>query len=112
MYYLVCSENKGADQLYSYRTADLRLCVRICKSCFSHDAAHMLIGERGGSDSGRVSDSGARGWGFETYLRHVVFLEQDTLLPKSTGNTQEMVAPSRHYRKIVDWDVKPQNKQT
>ena len=28
MYYL-CSENKGADQLCSYCTADLRLCFRI-----------------------------------------------------------------------------------
>ena len=30
LYYLV-SENKGADQLRGYRTADLRLCFRICK---------------------------------------------------------------------------------
>ena len=33
-------------------------------------------------------------------------------LPKSTGNTQEAVAPSQHDKKIVDWDVKPQPKQT
>ena len=25
--------------------------------------------------------------------------------------TQEVVAPSRHHWKIVDWDVKPQHKQ-
>ena len=30
MYYL-CSANKGVDQLCGYRTADLRLCFRICK---------------------------------------------------------------------------------
>ena len=30
LYYL-CGENKGADQLRSYREADLRLCFRICK---------------------------------------------------------------------------------
>ena len=30
LFYL-CSENKGADQLHSYREADLRLCFRICK---------------------------------------------------------------------------------
>ena len=30
LYYL-CSENIGADQLRSYREADLRLCFRICK---------------------------------------------------------------------------------
>ena len=30
LYYL-CSENKGADQVRSYREADLRLCFRICK---------------------------------------------------------------------------------
>ena len=29
--YYPCSENKGADQLRSYREADLRLCFRICK---------------------------------------------------------------------------------
>ena len=33
-------------------------------------------------------------------------------IPKSTGNTQEAVAPSRHDSKNVDWDVKPQPKQT
>ena len=27
----LCSENKVADQLCDYRTADLRLCFRICK---------------------------------------------------------------------------------
>ena len=32
--------------------------------------------------------------------------EQDTLLPKTTGNTQEAVAPSRYNLKIVDWYVK------
>ena len=36
--------------------------------------------------------------------------EQDTLLPEITGNTQEEVGPSRHDRKIVDWDVKPKLK--
>ena len=30
----LCSENKGADQLCGYRTADLRLCFRICKKQF------------------------------------------------------------------------------
>ena len=30
LYYL-CSKNKGADQLWGYRTADLCLCFRICK---------------------------------------------------------------------------------
>ena len=39
-------------------------------------------------------------------------LEQDTLLPGSTGNTQEAVAPSRHDWKIVDWDIKPQHNKT
>ena len=40
LYYLF-SENKGADQLRSYRKADLLLCFRICKKRFSHDAAHI-----------------------------------------------------------------------
>ena len=30
--YYPCSENKGADQLRSYREADLQLCFRICKN--------------------------------------------------------------------------------
>ena len=38
-------------------------------------------------------------------------LEQDTLLPESTGNTQEGVASSCHDSKIVEWDVKHQHKQ-
>ena len=29
--YYQCSENKGADQVCGYRTADLRLCFRLCK---------------------------------------------------------------------------------
>ena len=40
LYYLN-SENKGADQLSGNRAADLLLCFHICKSRFSHDAAHM-----------------------------------------------------------------------
>ena len=42
LYYL-CSENKGADQLRGYREADLRLCFRICKRWFSHDAAQIIF---------------------------------------------------------------------
>ena len=42
MYYQ-CSENKGADQLRSYCKTDLRLCFRIGKIWFSHDAAHMVM---------------------------------------------------------------------
>ena len=41
--YYPCSENKGADQLHGYREADLRLFFRICKSRFSHDAAHLIL---------------------------------------------------------------------
>ena len=29
---VLCSENKGADQLRGYHEADLRLCFRICKT--------------------------------------------------------------------------------
>ena len=31
---VLCSKNKGADQLRGYREADLRLCFRICKNPF------------------------------------------------------------------------------
>ena len=30
-FYYICSVNKGADQLRSYSTADLCLCIPICK---------------------------------------------------------------------------------
>ena len=47
--------------------------------------------------SGRALDSGARGWGFNPHSgRCVVSLSKIHLPPKSTGNTQEAVAPSRH----------------
>ena len=38
-----CNRSKGADQLRSYSAADLRLCFRICKGLFSHDAAHLSV---------------------------------------------------------------------
>ena len=40
--YYPCNENKGTDQLRSYREADLRLGFSLCKSWFSHDAAHII----------------------------------------------------------------------
>ena len=61
--------------------------------------------------SGRVSDSGARGPGFETYRRRVVSLSKTLYSRKYWLNTQEAMAPSRHDWKIVDWDVKPQHNQ-
>ena len=46
---------------------------------------------------GRESDSGARGRGFDPHSgRRVVSLRKIHLLTKSTGNTEEAVAPSRH----------------
>ena len=44
--------------------------------------------------SGRASDSGARGRGIRNLPPPCCVLEQDTLLPESTGNTQEAVALS------------------
>ena len=41
--YDLCSEYKGADQLRSHREADQRLCFRICKKRFSHNAAHNIM---------------------------------------------------------------------
>ena len=48
LYYL-CSENKGADQLCSYCMADLRLCFRIGKILFSHDATQNSLKHNMGS---------------------------------------------------------------
>ena len=45
----------------------------------------------------RASDSGARGRASDPHSgSRVVSLSKTNLLPKSTGNTQEAVAPSRH----------------
>ena len=41
--YYPCSEKKGADQLRSYCEADLRLCFRICKTMFCHDATQLTF---------------------------------------------------------------------
>ena len=64
-----------------------------------------------------TSDPGSRGRGFEPHSgRRVVSLSKTYLppapSPKSTGNTQEAVAPSQHDRKIVNRDVKLQTNQT
>ena len=37
------SENKDADQLRSYRRADLGLCFRIDNDLVSHDVAHIYL---------------------------------------------------------------------
>ena len=62
--------------------------------------------------SGRVSDSGARGRGFETYRRRVVSLSKTLYSPKVLVNYPGSGGPSRYDWKIVDWDVKLQHKQT
>ena len=69
-----------------------------------------MLGERCGSAKERRTPE--RGVGVRNLPPPCCVLEQDTLLTESTGNTQEAVAPSRHDWKIVDWDVKPQHKQT
>ena len=48
------------------------------------------------ADSGRASDSGGRGWGVRNLPLLCCVVGQDTLLPESTGNTQEAVTPSQH----------------
>ena len=40
--YYPSSENKGADQLRSYREADLRLCFRLCRLLVFHEAAQIM----------------------------------------------------------------------
>ena len=44
-YLLVCSKNKGADQLQGYHAADLHLYffLAYAKSRFSHDVAHLMF---------------------------------------------------------------------
>ena len=46
--------------------------------------------------SGKVSDSGARGRGFDNYLRCVVSLSKKHIYsPQTNGNAREAVAPSQ-----------------
>ena len=67
-------------------------------ACYNHFLVHWRITRHaeGRWPSGRASDPGARGQGFDPHSgRRVVFFEQDPFTsPKSTGNTQEAVAPS------------------
>ena len=43
LYYL-CNENKGADQLRGFRTADLGLCFRRCRNLvFSHRGSYLIV---------------------------------------------------------------------
>ena len=67
-----------------------------------------MTGERGGSVV--KCRTPKREVGGSNLLHLCCVLEHDTLLPESTGNTQESVAPSRHDLKIIDWDVKHQQK--
>ena len=76
--------------------------IRLYTSCQSRGARWL---------SGRVSDSGARGRGFETY-RLLCPVARHFTPRKYWLITQEAVAPSWHDWKIVNWDVKPQHKQT
>ena len=62
--------------------------------------------------SGRVSDSGARGRGSKPTAAVLCPWARHFAPRKYWLITQEAVAPSRHDWKIVDWDVKPQHKQT
>ena len=41
-FFCIYSENKGANQLCDYGTADLHLCFHICKSMFSGYTAHFI----------------------------------------------------------------------
>ena len=65
----------------------------------------MRPGRRGGLLVERQTPE--REVGFDPHSGHsLVSLSKIHLLPKSTGNTQEAVAQSRHDRKIVYSDVK------
>ena len=75
--------------LISVSGSDLHLCcLHIGQNRFSHDMAHAgTIYIRGVRWlSGRVSDSGARGRGFETYRRRVVSLSKTLYSPKVLVN--------------------------
>ena len=58
-----------------------------------------------------VSDSGARGPGFETYRRRVVSLSKTLYSLKVLVNYPGSDGSVPTWLKIVDWDVKPQHNQ-
>ena len=58
-----------------------------------------------------MSDSGARGPGFETYRRRVVSLSKTLYSPKVLVNYPGSDGSVPTCLKIVDWDVKPQHNQ-
>ena len=68
------------------------VCACICTIVFTisqfHAGVYMYLGGWGGARwlSGRVSDSGTRGPGFETYLRRVVSLSKTLYSPKVLVN--------------------------
>ena len=73
---------------------NVRSRVRVCKG-LSDEFEVKFEEARWPSD--RASDSGARGRVFDPHSgRRVVSLSKIHLPPKSTGNTQEAVAPSRY----------------
>ena len=68
----------------------------IGKPVFAYAKTKTQIRERGGLVV-NASDSGSRGRGFEPHSGQTVLsLSKACLLPKSTANTQEAVAPSQH----------------
>ena len=68
-------------------------------ACYYHFLVHWLITRHAEErwPSGRASDSGARGRGFDPHSGCCVLsLSKIHLPPKNTGNTQEAVSPSQH----------------
>ena len=59
----------------------------------------------------KASDSRFKGREFESHSGPLVSVNKAHLLPKSIGNTQEAVAPSKHDRNFFDWDFKNQINQ-
>ena len=102
----ISSETTGLIEAKFHLEPPLDRGTKVC----SNDPGHMTNGALW--LNGRVSDSGARGRGFETYRCRAVSLSKTLYSPKVLVNYPETVAPSRHDWKIVDWDVKPQHKQT
>ena len=74
--------------------------------------SHEITGECGGLLVLERRTPGGRGRGFDTNLGHVVYLSNTLYSAKSTGNTQEVLTQSQYDLKIINWDVKPQHKQT
>ena len=94
MYYYLCSENKGADQLRGYCETDLRLCFRLCR---------LLVFSGGGSYSRKKTKSTQRHIRVSINYRHIpVHFNKDSAAHVSSLKCRAFIGSftSKHTQRI------------